>query len=39
VIYAHRLGITVGQAVRDLELVAKVANPAEMKNRIVFLPL
>jgi hypothetical protein len=39
VVYAHRLGITIGQAVRDLELVAKIADFAEMRNRIVFLPL
>lgn len=37
VIYAHQLAITVGQAVRDLELVAKVFTPEEMFNRILFL--
>lgn len=37
-IYAHQLGITIGQAIRDLELVAKVLEPDEMRNRIVFLP-
>src|SRR5262245_29888297 len=38
VIYAHQLGITIGQAIRDLELIAKVMEPADMKNRIEFLP-
>jgi hypothetical protein len=38
VIYAHQLGITIGQAIRDLELVAKVLDPDEMRNRIEFLP-
>ncbi|HYV36769.1 MAG TPA: DUF5615 family PIN-like protein [Gemmataceae bacterium] len=38
VIYAHQLGITIGQAIRDLELLAKVLEPAKMKNRIEFLP-
>lgn len=38
VIYAHQLGITIGQAIRDLELIAKVLEPDEMRNRIVFLP-
>jgi hypothetical protein len=38
VIYAHQLAITIGQAIRDLELVAKILEPAEIKNRIVFLP-
>jgi hypothetical protein len=38
VIYAEQLGITIGQAIRDLEMIAKVLDPAEMKNRIEFLP-
>ncbi len=38
VIYARQLGITIGQAIRDLELIAKVLEPVEMKNRIEFLP-
>lgn len=38
VIYAAQMGITIGQAVRDLELIAKVLEPADMKNRIEFLP-
>jgi hypothetical protein len=38
VIYAHQLAITIGQAVRDLELVAKVLEPVEITNKIVFLP-
>lgn len=38
VIYAHQLGITIGQAIRDLELIAKVLEPDEMRNRIEFLP-
>jgi predicted nuclease of predicted toxin-antitoxin system len=38
VIYAHQLAITIGQAVRDLELVAKILEPEEIKNKIVFLP-
>jgi hypothetical protein len=38
VIFAEQLGITIGQAIRDLELIAKVLEPGEMKNRIEFLP-
>jgi hypothetical protein len=38
VIFAEQLGITIGQAIRDLELIAKVLEPADMKNRIEFLP-
>lgn len=38
VVFAEQLGITIGQAVSDLELIAKVFGPADMKNRIEFLP-
>jgi len=37
-VYGHQLALTVGQAVRDLELMARVLNPEEMRNRIEFLP-
>jgi predicted nuclease of predicted toxin-antitoxin system len=39
VIYAHQLAITIGQTIRDLELIAKVYDPADMADRIEFLPL
>lgn len=39
VCYAHQLGITIGQAVSDLELIATVCAPEDMKNWIEFLPL
>ena len=38
-VYARQLGITVGQAVRDLELMAKVLEAEEMRGRIEYLPL
>jgi len=38
-IFAHQVGITIGQAVRDLELVATVLEPDDLWNRIEFLPL
>ena len=38
VIYAHQRSITIGQAVRDLEIATKVMGPEEMRNRIEFLP-
>lgn len=37
--YAHQLRITVGQAINDLELMAKVMTADEMRNRIEFLPI
>jgi hypothetical protein len=39
VIYAHQLRITTGQAVRDLELIAKVYEPTDLQNRVEYLPL
>jgi hypothetical protein len=39
VIYAHQLAITIGQCVKDLELIAKAAEPEDLINRVEFLPL
>ncbi len=38
VAYAHQLNITIGQAVQDLELLAKVFDPDDMRNRVEYLP-
>ncbi len=38
-IYAHQLAITIGQCVGDLEIIAKAAHPADLANRVEFLPL
>lgn len=39
VIYAHQQDITVSRTIEDLELIAKVFESEEMKNRVIFLPL
>ncbi len=39
VIYAHQLQVTIGACVRDLELIAKVAGPEDLANRVEYLPL
>jgi len=39
VVYAHQLSVTIGVCVRDLELVAEAANPEDLANRVVYLPL
>ena len=39
IIYAHQLRVTIGQCVHDLELMARVYEPADMMNRIEHLPL
>ncbi len=36
--YAHQLGITVGQAVLQLQLVCEVMTVDELRNTILFLP-
>lgn len=37
-IYAHQLAISIGQAVRDLEVIAKALEPHEMQNRVEYIP-
>ena len=39
VVYAHQLSITVGQAILDLELIANVYQPEDIRNRVEYLPL
>lgn len=39
VIYAHQLRITIGVCLYDLELIATLAEPEELHNQILFLPL
>jgi len=39
VIYAHQQNITVRRTIEDLELIAKACEPAELANRVVFLPI
>jgi hypothetical protein len=39
VIYAHKLRVSVGDCVRDLEIIAKTAYLEELINRVQYLPL
>jgi len=39
IIFAHQLHVTVGDCVRDLHLIATVADPEDLANRVEFLPL
>lgn len=39
VIFAEQLGITIGQCISDLELIAKVYEPEDIANRVEYLPL
>jgi Domain of unknown function (DUF5615) len=39
VIYAHQLRTSIGDCVRDLELIVRVGEPEHMTGRTLFLPL
>lgn len=39
VVFAHQLKITIGQSIRDLELVCRALAPADVANRLIRLPL
>ena len=39
VVYAHQLRITVGQAIRDLHLIAEVYESEDIASRVEYLPL
>ena len=39
VIYAHQLRVPIRKCVDDLELIAKAAEPEDLINRLIFLPL
>ena len=39
VIFAHQLRVSIGQCVSDLELIANIYEPADMVNRVEYLPL
>lgn len=37
--YGHQLQLTIGQAVRDLEIAADILELNEIQNRVEYLPL
>ncbi|MEG4341710.1 DUF5615 family PIN-like protein [Microcoleus sp. A003_D6] len=39
VIYAHQQSVTVGDCIRDLEIIAKVNEPEDLVNCVQYLPL
>jgi hypothetical protein len=39
VIYGHQLRVTIGQCVRDMEIIAKAADIDDMMSRVEYLPL
>jgi hypothetical protein len=38
VVFANQLSISIGQAIHDLELIAKVLDPGELRNCVEYLP-
>lgn len=38
-IFGHQLGGTIGQFVKDLELIAKASEPDEWMNTVEYIPL
>lgn len=39
VIYAHALRVSIGQCIKDLELLAKASELADLANQVEYLPL
>ena len=39
VIYAPQRSVTIGECVRDLEIIAKASDPQDLSNRVFYLPL
>jgi hypothetical protein len=38
-VYAPQLALSIGQAVQDLELLAKAGQPSDFADRVLYLPL
>lgn len=38
-IYAHHLKVSIGNCIKELELLAKSGEVDEIKNQVIFLPL
>lgn len=39
VIFAHPTQISIGECIRDIEIIAKAGEPNDLANRIEYLPL
>ena len=38
-VYGHPLRVTIGACIHDLELISTACEPADLENRVEFLPL
>jgi predicted nuclease of predicted toxin-antitoxin system len=39
IIYGHQRNVTIGQCVKDLEIIAKIVESAELESQVMYLPL
>jgi Domain of unknown function (DUF5615) len=39
IVFAHQLRVSIGRCVEDLDFIAKVADPVDLMDQVVFLPL
>jgi len=39
IVYCHILNLTIGQCIKDLELISHIYSTDEMMNRVEFLPV
>lgn len=39
VIYAHQLHVSIGVCIHDLEIIAAVGEPEDLRQHVLFLPL
>ena len=39
VVYGHQRKVSIGQCVRDLEIIAMAGTPQDIENDVVYLPL
>ena len=39
IVYTHQLRVAIGRCVEDLELIAKVGEPVDLIDQVIFLPL
>jgi predicted nuclease of predicted toxin-antitoxin system len=39
VLIAHQVRVSIGACIRDLALIARVLEPADLRNQVIFLPL
>ncbi len=39
VIFAHQMRVSIGECIRDLEIIATAGEPEDLRDRVEYLPL